>query len=263
MVEESGFQVASEAPRFYESHVERFMAPFVAALVEATVTKGASVLDVACGTGFATRAAAATAGESARVEGTDINPEMLAQARGVPAAPGISVTWSEASGLELPFGDDEFDAVICQQGLQFFPDPAGGVREMSRVTRAGGRIGVTVWCPSKQNPFLHHETAMLAHHGGGEQAEFGVPEEQMHAWFVEGGATDFAVELVQAQVDLPPVMTYVPEHLKAIPWSVSSRALPAEQRASALAELDAELAEYKTDNGLTLPFQSYLATATV
>ena len=169
MAADSGFQVGRDAPRFYEAQVGRFMAPFVDALVTATVRSGNAVLDIACGTGFATRSAAAVAGAGARVEGADINPAMVALARTVLDDSGASVGWSVASGLDVPFGDGEFDAVICQQGLQFFPDPAAGVREMTRLARPDGRIGVTVWSLPERTPFLYRETAMLARHGGGPQ----------------------------------------------------------------------------------------------
>jgi ubiquinone/menaquinone biosynthesis C-methylase UbiE len=62
MSDKSGFQVDDNAPRYYESHVERFMAPFVRALVASAVKPGDVVLDVACGTGFAARAASAATG---------------------------------------------------------------------------------------------------------------------------------------------------------------------------------------------------------
>jgi SAM-dependent methyltransferase len=132
VVEESGFQVDINAPSAYEAQVRPLMAPFVDVLVNSTVTAGDAVLDVACGTGFATRAAAAVAGRDARVEGSDLNPAMVAHARSVADGSGANLTWREASALELPHEDGEFDTVICQQGLQFFPDPAAGVREMGR-----------------------------------------------------------------------------------------------------------------------------------
>ncbi len=184
---ESGFQVGLDAPLFYEMHVGRFMAPFVEALVGSTIRPGDAVLDVACGTGFATRAAAAVAGAGARVQGADLNPAMVDQARTVPDTSGADLRWAEASGLDLPFGEGEFDAVICQQGLQFFPDPAPGIREMVRVARPGGCIGVTVWSPSERSPFLDCETAMLASCGSGAQAEFSTTESQLRNWFADGG----------------------------------------------------------------------------
>jgi ubiquinone/menaquinone biosynthesis C-methylase UbiE len=260
---ESGFQVGRDAPLFYEAHVGRFMAPFVEALVDSTVRPGDAVLDVACGTGFATRAAAAVAGPGARVEGADLNPAMVAQARTVPDSSGADLQWRQASGLDLPFGEGEFDAVICQQGLQFFPDPAAGVREMARVARAGGRIGLTVWSLSEGSPFLDRETAMVASYGSGAQAEYSTTESQLRNWFTDGGVDEVVVELVEVEVDLPPVMIYVPEHLKALPWSAGFFALADADQQAALSELDDQLAEYRTDDGLRIPFSSYVATAII
>ncbi len=263
MTEKSGFQVGHSAPVYYEAQVTWLMAPFVEALVDATVSPGNSVLDVACGTGFATRAAASVAGPGTRIEGSDLNPAMVAMARTVPDASGANLGWSEASALALPFAEGEFDAAICQQGIQFFPDPSAGVREMARVTAPGGRVGVTAWSASEDSPFLHRETDMLASHGGGKQAGFSADEDQIHSWFTAGGLGEITIDKLVFEVDLPPVSIYVPEHLKALPWSAGFFDLPAEQQKVALAELDEALAEYRTADGIRVPFSSYLATATV
>lgn len=263
MSEGSGFQVGSDAPMYYERHIGRFMAPFVQALVAATVEPGSAVLDIACGTGFATRAAATAAGPGAHVEGVDVNPAMLGQARTTDVDSGAAIRWTEASAMELPYGDASFDAVICQQGLQFFPDPATGLHEMARVTRKGGRVGATVWAPPEQSPFLHHETSMLARHGGRNQVAFSTTEHQLSDWFSEGGIHDVSVELITVEVDLPAVSVFVPGALRALPWSTSFIQLADEQQAAALRELDAHLAEYRTDDGIRVPFSSYLATAVI
>jgi ubiquinone/menaquinone biosynthesis C-methylase UbiE len=261
--ETSGFQVASDAPRFYESQVGRFMAPFVDALVSATVRRGDAVLDIACGTGFATRAAGLAAGRGARVEGADVNPGMVAHARSVPGGSGADLRWCEASALDLPYGDGEFDAVICQQGLQFFPDPAGGIREMLRVTRPGGRVGVTVWSPPEGSPYLDLGLKMLVRHGGDDQGEWTTTEPQLRAWFGDAGVHDLAVDLVAVDVDLPGVQSYVPDHLRALPWSAEFFKLSTEQQVSAINQLDEDLAGFRTDDGIRVPFSSYLATFTI
>ncbi|MHA1564161.1 MAG: class I SAM-dependent methyltransferase, partial [Alphaproteobacteria bacterium] len=76
MGEKPGFQIEEQAPLYYESNVSLFMAPFVVSLVSAAVGKGDTVLDVACGTGFAARAASISVGPSGNVVGSDINPGM-------------------------------------------------------------------------------------------------------------------------------------------------------------------------------------------
>lgn len=76
------------------------------------------------------------------VVGADISPEMLTSARaelyGLPFLPVA------ADGQALPFRDSSFDAVVCQLGLQFFPDPARGVGEFRRVLRKDGRVAICV-----------------------------------------------------------------------------------------------------------------------
>ena len=76
------------------------------------------------------------------VVGADISPEMLRSAcAGLYESAFLPVA---ADGQALPFGDASFDAVVCQLGLQFFPDPARGVGEFRRVLRKGGRVAVCV-----------------------------------------------------------------------------------------------------------------------
>jgi ubiquinone/menaquinone biosynthesis C-methylase UbiE len=165
-----GFQLAGDAPERYERILAPIMAPFVEALVDAAVTgTGASVLDVACGTGFAARAAMARVGPAGRVVGIDINRGMLEVAESL--APEIE--WRAGSADNLRFGDGEFDAVICQQGLQFFPDPATMMAEAARVVRLGGRVAVTVWAPHERSPYFDAQyTAVREVLGIGEVASF-------------------------------------------------------------------------------------------
>lgn len=262
MVEESGFQVGRDAPRFYEAESSRFMRPFVDALIRACVRRGDAVLDIACGTGFATRAAAIAAGPGTRIEGADINPAMIQHATTVAHEAELDIGWCETSALDLPHSDDEYDVVICQQGIQFFPDPAAAVREMVRVTRPGGRVGITAWAPPANDSFLHLEAEMLADATGEPQPGFSATAEQLNSWAFEGGLSNPSTEMLVIDVDLPPIWEYVPRHLKALPWSASFFALPDDAREAALTELERRLQALKTPTGITTPFRSYLLTAT-
>jgi SAM-dependent methyltransferase len=94
------------------------------------------VLDLGCGTGTASRAAA---GVAASVAGVDLSAEMIGQAVGL--ASGITnLRFAIADAEDLPFGDDAFTAVLCTNSFHHYPDPPGAVREMARVLAPGGRL---------------------------------------------------------------------------------------------------------------------------
>lgn len=114
----------------------------------AGVTSGQSVLDVACGTGALTLAAAAIVGSGGRVTGLDANPEMLAVARRKTA----DIDWREGVAERLPFDDANFDAVISQFGFMFFDDRPRALSEMLRVLKPGGRLAVTVCSALERSP---------------------------------------------------------------------------------------------------------------
>lgn len=97
------------------------------------------VLELAAGTGVLTREL--VAGGSVDVVATDLNLSMVALGRG--RAPGAS--WREADAMDLPFGDGEFDVVVCQFGAMFFPDKPAAFREARRVLAPAGALVLNTW----------------------------------------------------------------------------------------------------------------------
>ena len=73
---------------------------------------------------------------------------MLAVARSLPPVEGAAIEWIEASALDMPLPDAAFDIVLCQQGLQQFPDRPAALREMRRVLQPGGRLTPYLAVPS-------------------------------------------------------------------------------------------------------------------
>jgi len=114
-------------------------------LVEAAdVRAGEKVLDVAAGTG---NAALAAARRYAHVTATDPAPALLEQARERARAEALPLSCRVAGVEALPFGDASFDIVLSTFGATYTADEAGAAREMLRVLRPGGRIGLAGWTP--------------------------------------------------------------------------------------------------------------------
>ena len=104
----------------------------------------AKVLDVACGNGAATLAAAR---RFCTVTGLDYVPALLAQGEERARAERLDVAFVEGDAEALPFIDGQFDAAISTFGVMFTPDHPRAARELARVVRPGGKIGLASWTP--------------------------------------------------------------------------------------------------------------------
>ncbi len=153
-----------DAAELYERIlVPALFAPFSGRLVElALCPEGGALLDVACGTGAVSRAAAAAG--CGRVVGLDVAAGMLAQAS------GEGVEWVEGDAAALPFEDSSFDALTCGFGLMFFARPVPALGELRRVLAPGGHLAASVWCGLEDNPALAVLGAALRDVAGGRAA---------------------------------------------------------------------------------------------
>jgi ubiquinone/menaquinone biosynthesis C-methylase UbiE len=126
--------------------------PYAHDLVERARPIGPSerILDLGCGTGIVARLLRERLGGAARISGLDASPPMIAKARSL--APEID--WHEGNAMELPFPDRSFDLVLCQQMLQFVPDPRAALGEVRRVLVPGGRLVVSTWRPRSEQPMF-------------------------------------------------------------------------------------------------------------
>jgi len=114
-------------------------------LAEATdIRAGERVLDIAAGNGNVTLAAAR---RFANVTSTDYVPELLEKGRVRALAEGLPVNFRVADAEELPFEGGSFDVAVSTFGAMFTPDHTKPAREMLRVVRKGGRIGLANWTP--------------------------------------------------------------------------------------------------------------------
>jgi SAM-dependent methyltransferase len=105
---------------------------------------GSKVLDVACGNGNATLAAAR---RFCKVTGLDYVPELLARCQERATAERLSVELVEGDAEALPFPDATFDLAISTYGVMFAPNQPQAARELTRVVRPGGKIALANWTP--------------------------------------------------------------------------------------------------------------------
>lgn len=128
--------------------------------VAGRLPSGARILDIACGTGTLTRAAALHLLEDARATGdrgtvvaTDISPEMVARTeKGLRALGADKVARCEVQdGQALTLGTSSFDAAFSAFGIFLFPDRLAGWREAARVLRRGGIFATAVWRGPEHN----------------------------------------------------------------------------------------------------------------
>lgn len=134
---------SGSAAELYQSFfVPHFATPVSGELLRtAELQPGERVLDVACGTGVITRAAAEKVGPTGTVTGVDLAPDMIDVARSTPAV-GAPIEWHVADAASLPLPDASYDVALCQMGLMFMEDKQGAVAELNRVLAPGGRVVV-------------------------------------------------------------------------------------------------------------------------
>jgi ubiquinone/menaquinone biosynthesis C-methylase UbiE len=139
-------------PELYDRFLApTFTEPYASDLVSRLrVPAGGRLLELACGTGRLTRQLAAALPASVSIDATDLNEPMVNVARARVSA--ANVRWGTADATALPFGDAEFDAVVCQFGVMFFPDKVAAARQVRRVLKAGGSYWFSTWSSLDENP---------------------------------------------------------------------------------------------------------------
>lgn len=148
-------------PGLYEEYlVPLIFQPYAEDLANRLAARSPSrVLEIAAGTGVVTRTLTSVLPEGVPIVATDLNRPMLDVAAAV--GTGRPVEWREADAMQLPFGDKDFDAVVCQFGAMFFPNKSKAFSEARRVLRADGVLLFNVWDRIEENEFAHTVTAAL------------------------------------------------------------------------------------------------------
>jgi ubiquinone/menaquinone biosynthesis C-methylase UbiE len=147
----AAYKAAEAYEQLYVANIFRYWTPIF--IESVSPQPGEQVLDVACGTGVVARSIVPMLKPGGKVVGLDINPAMLEIACKQFSNHCAEIDWREGQAEKLPLPAGTFDLVVCQQGLQFFKDRPAAAREMHRVLRENGRVGIEVWQSLDNNPF--------------------------------------------------------------------------------------------------------------
>ncbi len=150
-------------PEVYDTYLGPYLFEFsakdLAGRIKNKIPENGKILEIACGTGISTDYLRQALPETVTITATDLNPAMLDFAKGK-RGHLTNVTFDVADALSLPFEDNDFDAVVCQFGIMFFPDKSAGLAEMTRVLKPGGTMAFNVWDSMENNQAVKiaHET---------------------------------------------------------------------------------------------------------
>jgi ubiquinone/menaquinone biosynthesis C-methylase UbiE len=240
-------QEGSAAELFQRYIVPRITSLWGKDLIDrARVRVGENVLDVACGTGVVTRLAAQQSGNG-RVVGLDLNADMLRVARGV-AHDGISIEWCEGSALALPFEEGTFNVVLCQLGLQFFPDESLALHEMARVLSFGGRLLLSVFTSIERTPVAYVFANALDRHLGesassAKRAEHSFSDsDRLEQLAADAGLKNVVVVPVTLTIRFPSALDYVRLQLTATPQARLLSKMMAQERDAMIQVIAQDLA---------------------
>ncbi|WP_116451436.1 class I SAM-dependent methyltransferase [Blastococcus litoris] len=227
------------------------------------------VLDVGCGAGVSTRAAARLAVDG-HATGLDLSAPLLAEARRRTAAAGLrNVDFFQGDAQVHPFEPAGRDVAISRFGVMFFADPVAAFTNIASALRPGGRLAAVVWQEFARNEWLRLLVETLAtgrdlpRPAPGAPGPFGLADpDAVRRILTAAGFSD--VDL--ADVREPVLLGSGPDDAYAYVSSLGPvralvRGLAEDARAGVLAELRVRLSERAGPDGVLLGAAAWVVTA--
>lgn len=147
-----------------EIYLDAALSTILRRLVERTdIQPGQHLLDVGCGTGASTLAAAELTGNKGHVTGLDIAPHMLTRAQQRVAKAGLqNVRFILADAETEDFAVASYDGILSRFGFMFFANPAIALANMAKALKPKGRMTFVAWAPAAVNPWfsIPHDAAV-------------------------------------------------------------------------------------------------------
>jgi len=248
----------------YDATFAQATAEFVEALLNACAAGNRMrILDLCCGTGIVTAAAAA---RGAVPTGFDFSPAMLAQARR--AHPNLRFDQGDAEALSYP--DGAFDAVVSNFGIHHIPRPEFAVREAYRALCPGGRFAFTSWAVRAENIPWGLLFDAIRVYGDPDAASRTPPSggsldsSEAALRLLQGaGFIDAAAETIRREWHLPSAAVLVAALRRGtVRTAALIAAQPGEAMPAITAAIERDMSEYRRGDGFAVPIVAILASGT-
>ena len=265
------WKMDTDGPETYERIiVPTWMADWTPDLIEAGgVGPKKRVLDVACGTGIVSRKAASLVGPGGRIAALDLNEGMLRVARACAEREGATaIEWHQSDVSRMPFSSGEFETVLCQQGLQFFPDKVAALREMKRVLAPEGTLALSVWGRTEMCPHVIAICDVFSEFFGEDSTTiFKVASslsnpEVLHNLVQDAGFSNIRIRSEVKIARHPSLAELLPAYFSALPVAAQIAALSEEERTRMFRSIETNLADWRENEGLAAPVENCILTAT-
>jgi ubiquinone/menaquinone biosynthesis C-methylase UbiE len=266
----SGWQLLEDGPEAYEKYiVPAFSGAWAEDIVKrANLRHDYRILDLGCGTGIVSRYAYQAMGESVHITGMDINEIAINKAREICHQDASTIEWKQGSAESLPFADAEFDVVLCQQGLQYFPDRLFALTEVNRVLAPKGYVIFSVWRSLGYNPFYNALHKALERYVNEEAAS------ALSSAYILGDATQLRelfesaefknteICIVIKQMRCSSLADFLFGGVSASPFANDIFELKESKRKEMFQSIYESISDYMDDRGLAAPMESYVVSAT-
>jgi SAM-dependent methyltransferase len=264
---DSGLRWVADADRR-----DRVMAPIADALLAAAgLAAGVDVLDVGCGCGATTLAAARLVAPGGAC-GIDLSEPMLAVARARADRQGVgNVTFVHGDAQAHPLPGNAFDVAISRFGTMFFADPTMALTNIATALAPGGRVSLATWQPLGANEWLTAPGAALLRNGHLPETTPGTPgmfaqsdPDTIATTLRHAGYDDIDLEPLEVTLTLGSDPTEATDYLaKAGPGRAVLDTISPDQHPAALAAVRAVLTDRADDTGVHLGAAIWLITATL
>ncbi|HLY67992.1 MAG TPA: class I SAM-dependent methyltransferase [Chloroflexota bacterium] len=257
----SHFAQDSAVQAYRDLQLPRTFEPWARVLLRVVpCAPGDAVLDVATGPGTVARQAAALVGPAGKVTGVDVSVAMLGVGRGWPPERGSApIEYVEASALSMPLPDAAFDVVYCQQGMQHMTDHVAALREMRRVLKPGGTLGLALWTESPFQLFRNVVAGFVT--GGPNPSDFGRDASQLAEALREAGFQEVAIENHELPVTFEGGIPQALQVAESTTAGSAMKTLPPDQQEQVRTAIAQALQPFLKDGAVVLSSKSNIARA--